>query len=99
MQGAVYESLGGTSWHRTFGRPNHMDPTGGPVRSLVLGVIRNPDFSPEPAMFATIDGVGLVVTNDNTGLPFTCGIRALAGWSVLTTIPFASVGRSSVSTG
>jgi photosystem II stability/assembly factor-like uncharacterized protein len=99
MQGAVYESLGGTSWHRTFGLPNHMDPTGGPVRSLVVGVIRNPDFSPEPAMFATIDGVGLVVTNDNTGLPFTCGIGSLAGWSVLTTIPFGSVGRSSVSTG
>jgi hypothetical protein len=45
MQGAIYESLGGTTWHRTFGRPNHMDPTGGPVRSLALGVIRNPDFS------------------------------------------------------
>ncbi|HKD65977.1 MAG TPA: hypothetical protein VKB84_03985 [Candidatus Binataceae bacterium] len=99
MQGAVYESLGGTTWHRTFGRPNSMDPTGGPVRSLVVGVIRNPDLSAQPAMFGTIDGVGLVVTNDNTGLPFSCGIGALAGWSQLTTLPFSSVGRSSVSTG
>jgi hypothetical protein len=99
MQGAIYESLGGTDWHRTFGEPNPADPNGGPVRSLVLGVIRNPDFSAQPAMFGSIDFLGLVVTNDNTGLPFSCGIGSLAGWSVLSTVPFGSVGRSSVATG
>jgi hypothetical protein len=79
MQGAIYESLGGTNRHRTFGRPNPMDPNGGPVRSLVVGVIKNPDFSPEPAIFGTIDGIGLVVTNDNTGLPFYLRDRGACG--------------------
>src|SRR5579885_1959363 len=102
MQGAIYESRPpspGSTWHRTFGVGNRQDRNGGPVRSLAIGAIINPDFSPQPAMFATIDGLGIVTTQDNTGIPFTCGSTTPSPFDVLGTLPFSSVGRSSVATG
>ncbi|HEV3112363.1 MAG TPA: hypothetical protein VGY99_17895 [Candidatus Binataceae bacterium] len=103
MQGAIYESRPpspGTTWHRTFGVPNHQDPNGGPVRSLAIGaIVDSQTFSTIPAMFATIDGLGLVTTEDSTGIPFTCGSTGPSPFDVLHTLPFSSVGRSSVATG
>lgn len=96
-QGAIYESLDeGSTWHRTFGKPNPADPNGGAVRSYSLGaIVDSVTLNPIPAMFATIDLVGVVATQDNSGLPFTCGSPSLAAWNVLST-PASSVGRSSV---
>ena len=103
MQGAIYESRPpspGTTWHRTFGVPNHQDPNGGPVRSLAIGaIVDSQTFAEIPAMFATIDGLGLVATEDSTGIPFTCGSTTPSPFDVLPTLPFSPVGRSSVATG
>ncbi len=109
-QGAIYESIPpspGTNWNRIFGMGNPQDPNGGPVRSLAIGaIIDTQSFAEIPAMFATIDGLGLISTEDSTGLPFTCGSGTLSpfdvaglGNSVLVQ-PFpGAVGRSSVATG
>ncbi|MGO9062120.1 MAG: WD40/YVTN/BNR-like repeat-containing protein [Candidatus Binataceae bacterium] len=108
MQGSIYESPNeGTAWHRTFGMGNPQDPKGGPVRSLAVGAIFDSQFGNEiPAMFGMIDGLGLVTTEDSTGLPFTCGNTTLspfdvagAGNSVLPPFPISPVSRSSVATG
>jgi hypothetical protein len=86
MQGAIYESIPpspGTTWHRTFGRPFSQDPNGGPVRSLAVGaIVDTQSFAEIPAMFATIDGLGLVSTEDSTGIPFTCGSTTLSPFDV-----------------
>ncbi len=109
MQGSIYESPDeGTDWHRTFGMGNRQDPTGGPVRSLAVGaIIDSQSFAEIPAMFGTIDGLGLVSTEDSTGLPFTCEELptlspfdvAGAGNSVLLQPVAGAVSRSSVATG
>jgi hypothetical protein len=110
MQGAIYESIQpspGTTWHRIFGRPLSQDPNGGPVRSLAIGaIVDTQTFAEIPAMFGTIDGLGLVSTEDSTGIPFTCGSTTLspfdvagAGNSVLVQPVAGTVGRSSVATG
>ena len=102
MQGSIYESPNeGTAWHRTFGMGNPQDPKGGPVRSLAVGAIFDSQFGNEiPAMFGMIDGLGLVTTEDSTGLPFTCGNTTLspfdvagAGNSVLPPFPISPVSR------
>ena len=97
----------GTAWHRTFGVGNHQDPNGGPVRSLAVGaIVDSQTFAEIPAMFGTIDGLGLVSTEDSTGLPFTCGSTTLSpfdvagtGNSVLRSRFWRPVGRCSVATG
>jgi hypothetical protein len=86
MQGAIYEGIPptpGADWHRIFGEPNSQDPNGGPVRTLAIGaIIDSQTFAEIPAMFAAIDGLGLVSTEDSTGLPFTCGNPSLSPFDV-----------------
>jgi hypothetical protein len=91
--GAIYESLSAGasgSWHRTFGKTNAAS-NGGAIINLRLGDVKNPDASRSPAMFASEDGIGVLVAN-----PFSCaGGQPVIPWSAAS-LPtgITSVGRT-----